>query len=232
MLFSKGFTVTVTDSDSRTYIVETDKANTVLRSSLLVMPAFKLGNAHTEEEPDDEEELIVPVSYVNLNSTSLKLYVGDIAQLTAVVGPKDATDKTVVWSSDNPSVATVDQTGFLTGLSAGTAEISAAAGGKVATCTVTVSSSSVVTADYIDEYSVNHGKGTTVGMATWAPVNCGYHKDDYKYGKLYQWGRKYGQGYDSSDATVPTIGRPDRAAATPTTSTSTAATPMCSMCDT
>ena len=52
----------------------------------------------------------------------------------------------------------------------------------------------------------------------WAPVNCGYHKDDFKYGKLYQWGRKYGQGYDGSlydmngnktgtyaDATVPTV---------------------------
>lgn len=30
-------------------------------------------------------------------------------------------------------------------------------------------------------------------------MNCGYHKDDYKYGKLYQWGRKYGQGYDGEN---------------------------------
>ena len=55
-------------------------------------------------------------------------------------------------------------------------------------------------------------------MAVWAPVNCGYHSTDYKYGKLYQWGRKYGQGYSGelyvnftptdekiSDAAVPTI---------------------------
>ena len=35
-------------------------------------------------------------------------------------------------------------------------------------------------------------------------MNCGYHETDYPYGKLYQWGRKYGQGYDS-DATVPEI---------------------------
>jgi uncharacterized protein (TIGR02145 family) len=103
-----------------------------------------------------------------------------------------------------PSVATVDQSGLVTGISAGTANISASAGGKVAKCTVTVSSRVVATADYIDEYGVNHGKGTAIGMAIWAPVNCGYHKDDYKYGKLYQWGRKYGQGYDG-DATTPTI---------------------------
>ena len=68
--------------------------------------------------------------------------------------------------------------------------------------------------DYVDEYGINHGPGVKIGETVWAPVNCGYHKDDFKYGKLYQWGRKYGQGYsgydsntseDVSDATVPTF---------------------------
>ena len=45
----------------------------------------------------------------------------------------------------------------------------------------------------------------------WAPVNCGYEpatsdSKGYPYGKLYQWGRKYGQGYSTSyDASVPEI---------------------------
>lgn len=216
VLFGSGFTVTVTDAENDTYTVETDKTNTVLRSSLLAMPPVKLGASGGEDSGDDDDELIIPVSYVNLNSTSLKLYEGDIAQLTATVGPKDATDKTVVWSSDNPAVASVDQTGLVTALQSGTAKISAAVGGKVATCSVTVSAAAVANVDYIDEYGVNHGKGTAIGMVVWAPVNCGYHKDDYKYGKLYQWGRKYGQGYSDefydgdwdqtySDATVPTF---------------------------
>ena len=72
--------------------------------------------------------------------------------------------------------------------------------------------------DYVDEYGVNHGPGIKIDGTVWAPVNCGYHKDDYKYGKLYQWGRKYGQGYSGklydnngnvigeiSDAEVPAI---------------------------
>ena len=72
--------------------------------------------------------------------------------------------------------------------------------------------------DYLDEYGVNHGPGIDVDGVVWAPVNCGYHKDDYQYGKLYQWGRKYGQGYSGnlydlngnetgaySDATVPEL---------------------------
>ena len=49
--------------------------------------------------------------------------------------------------------------------------------------------------DYIDEYNINHGSGIVIDARAWAPVNCGYHKDYYPYGKLYQWGRKYGQGY-------------------------------------
>ena len=71
---------------------------------------------------------------------------------------------------------------------------------------------------YIDEYGVNHGTGVMIGETVWAPVNCGYHETDFRYGKLYQWGRKYGQGYDGalydvngdkigtySDSSVPTI---------------------------
>lgn len=74
--------------------------------------------------------------------------------------------------------------------------------------------------DYVDEYGINHGQGIEIDGVVWAPVNCGYHATDYKYGKLYQWGRKYGQGYDGdfygtgdgevsgtyADAVVPSIG--------------------------
>lgn len=35
----------------------------------------------------------------------------------------------------------------------------------------------------------------------WAPVNCGYD-ESHKYGLLYQWGRKYGQGYDDETPAV------------------------------
>ncbi len=49
--------------------------------------------------------------------------------------------------------------------------------------------------DYVDEYGINHGGGILIDSIVWAPVNCGYHATDYPYGKLYQWGRKHGQGY-------------------------------------
>lgn len=49
-----------------------------------------------------------------------------------------------------------------------------------------------------------------LGVKVFAPVNCGYEPSTdeskgYKYGKLYQWGRKDGQGYNSNDASTPLI---------------------------
>ena len=81
----------------------------------------------------------VAVTSVALDNTTLALTVGDAAvQLTATVAPDNATDKTVTWSSDKTSVATVDATGKVTAVAAGTATITATAGDKTATCTVTV----------------------------------------------------------------------------------------------
>src|SRR5574344_552974 len=59
--------------------------------------------------------------------------------------------------------------------------------------------------DYIYK-SFDYGAGTTISSTTWAPVNCGYDATNYKYGKLYQWGRKDGQGWGAGtgqDATYP-----------------------------
>ena len=81
----------------------------------------------------------VPVTGVTLNKTSTSLYVGDTETLTATVAPDNATDKTVTWTSSNPSVATVEN-GVVTAVAPGTAVITVTTedGAKTATCTVTV----------------------------------------------------------------------------------------------
>ena len=103
--FSKGFTMTVTDSEGAEYEIRTEKSNSISRSNIHAVPVQKLGDDFGGE-------------------------------------------------TDAP--------------------------------------------EYIDEYGVNHGPGIEIDGVVWAPVNCGYHKTDFKYGKLYQWGRKYGQGYSGS----------------------------------
>lgn len=81
------------------------------------------------------------VESVKLDMTSLELNVGITMLLTATVEPANADNKTLIWSSDNPSVATVVD-GKVTGVSAGTANITVKAvdGNASATCKVTVTS--------------------------------------------------------------------------------------------
>ena len=79
----------------------------------------------------------VKVTEVKLDKTAVSLKAGETAQLTATVLPDNAADKTVTWTSSNEKVATVVN-GKITAVAAGTATITATAGGKSAACTVTV----------------------------------------------------------------------------------------------
>lgn len=81
--------------------------------------------------------------------------------------------------------------------------------GKVAISDVGQNITRDTTLCYIDEYGINHGGGILIGDILWAPVNCGYHETDYPYGKLFQWGRKHGQGYGEPYADDKHKVRPD-----------------------
>ena len=84
------------------------------------------------------------VSAVSLNKTELALTVGDTQTLTATITPDDANNKNVSWSSDKPSVATVDENGTVTAVAVGTANITVKTvdGEKTAVCAVTVTAKS------------------------------------------------------------------------------------------
>lgn len=79
-----------------------------------------------------------------LNGSSLsecEMYIGESLQLRAVVLPEYAADKTVIWSSSNSEIATIDETGLVSGISVGTVTITAAANdgsGVSASCIVEV----------------------------------------------------------------------------------------------
>ena len=83
---------------------------------------------------------VVAVTGVTLNKTSLKLYTRDSETLTATVAPAGATNKNVIWTSSEPTVATVDANGKVTAKSTGIADITVTTedGGKTATCRVGV----------------------------------------------------------------------------------------------
>ncbi len=89
----------------------------------------------------------IPVTGVKLDKTSLTLQETDSATLTATVEPDNATNKNVNWESSDTSIATVDASGKVTAISAGSATITATAAdgsGKSASCSVTVTHGNMV----------------------------------------------------------------------------------------
>lgn len=80
----------------------------------------------------------VPVTGVSLNKTTATFEIGESVDLTATVTPDNAANKTVTWKSSAETVATVDGNGKVTGVSEGTATITATVGDKSTECSVTV----------------------------------------------------------------------------------------------
>lgn len=78
------------------------------------------------------------VTGITLNKTNITLGVGNSAQLTASVHPSNASNKSVSWSSSNNGVASVDNSGRVTGNGVGTATITCRNGDITAYCNVTV----------------------------------------------------------------------------------------------
>lgn len=95
-----------------------------------------LANEPDLELPDEEER----VTAVTLVEETTELTEGEEIQLTVKVTPETAENKAVVWTSNNEKVATVDQTGKVTAIKAGTARITVTTddGGHMAVSEVTV----------------------------------------------------------------------------------------------
>ncbi len=96
---------------------------------------------------------------ITLNETSGNLTAGDTVQLTATTQPAGFG---VLWSSDDESIATVDNTGKVTAVGVGTTTVTASMAGKTATYTVTSKM----------PYSVDFENGANVYFGTDATVNA------------------------------------------------------------
>ncbi len=96
------------------------------------------GKAHSTSTSNGTVTITTPVSSIKLNKTSVTLKKGETSQLSATVSPDNATNKTVTYTTSNSKVAKVSSSGKITAVGGGTATITAKAGGKTATCKVTV----------------------------------------------------------------------------------------------
>lgn len=120
--------------------IEGLEANTVYEKG-----TFKAtwSNDDGESEKEDVPEIKtkpIKVTGVSVDKENLDLKVGDEGTIKATVAPSTATNKGVAYASSNKDIATVDEVGKVTAVSAGTADIEATTndGNKKATCKVTV----------------------------------------------------------------------------------------------
>ena len=129
------------------------------------------------------------VTSVSLNKNTLELYAGQSETLIATVTPDDATNQNVTWSSDNEAVATVDNSGKVTAVTAGEANITVKTedGNYTASCKVQVRKLATVEASGStnlsfttdrDEFSLTatvHAQGNDLnpkdGSWTWSMAN-------------------------------------------------------------
>ncbi len=98
----------------------------------------------------DVEVTGVLVQGVTIEPKTLVLSIGQTGDLDAVVSPADAYDKSVQWSSDNHSVATVDMNGVVTAHATGSATITVTTvdGGFTDTAQITVVAAPVTVSSY------------------------------------------------------------------------------------
>ncbi|WP_308554546.1 Ig-like domain-containing protein [uncultured Porphyromonas sp.] len=110
----------------------------VILSTLLLLVGL---GACKKDTPKVDPNVVTKATNLTLAPKAVSLKVGDTQQLTATVEP---TDKTfiITFTSEKPEVATVDATGLVKAVTAGTTSITANVGKLMAKCVVTVTENS------------------------------------------------------------------------------------------
>ena len=130
---------------------------------------FRIKGITIKEEPK-------PIETIILNKTDITLTKGTSETLQAIINPSDTTDdKTLKWTSRNPDVATVDNTGKVTAVGGGTATITVKSqNGKEASCEVKVTSK--IESISLNKSNITLSKGTSETLK--ATINPSDTTDD------------------------------------------------------
>lgn len=145
-------TVLPSDATNKNVLWTTSNGTIATVNATGLVSALAIGNATITVTTQDGSKTAtcavtvatsnIPVTGVTVTPTTASLVAGNTQQLTATVLPANATNKNVAWSTSNATVATVNSSGLISALTAGTAIITVTTldGSKTATCTVTVTS--------------------------------------------------------------------------------------------
>lgn len=98
----------------------------------------------------------IPVEEVKLNTTEVSLEgLGTTYRLLARILPENTSVTQAVWESSNDTVVSVDSSGVITAMGEGEAEVTVTAGGKSATCKVSVTEKKIMPGDVDGDGAVN-----------------------------------------------------------------------------
>jgi len=117
---------------------------------------------------------IISVTGVSLSENTASLTIGESLTLTATVAPANASDKTVVWTSSDESIATVAN-GVVTPVAVGAATITVKTvdGDYTQNCELTIADAAVATT-MTDSRDNKEYKITTIGNQVWMAENLAY----------------------------------------------------------
>ncbi len=119
----------------------------------------------------------IPVSTIEVDSSSFSLMAGKTKSIVTTVSPEYATDKGLSFESSNTSVATVDQNGVITAVSAGTANITITAkDGSGVSKVISLNVLQPVTGISISPTSVSLTKGATKSISVNVSPENAYNK--------------------------------------------------------
>ncbi|MBS5151432.1 MAG: Ig-like domain-containing protein, partial [Butyricicoccus pullicaecorum] len=130
------FTATVLPAQANQAVTWTSNAPSIVSidPNTGELTALKAGQATitaaSVSSPDKTDSKIVtvievPITSLKINESILSLREGRSAQLTVQIAPDNATDTTVIWTSDNENVMSVTQNGYITAHNKGVATITA-----------------------------------------------------------------------------------------------------------
>lgn len=124
-----------------------------------------------------EVEVGVPVEAVEISTEDTSIFVGESLQLMASAVPSDASHPEIIWTSADEAIATVGETGLVTGVSAGKVTITATApfGGASASCSLEVRTH--VTGVTLDKHTVDIYSLETVKLSAAIQPESAFVKD-------------------------------------------------------
>ena len=167
------------NNESIATVDQTGKVTAVSPGSCIITATAVDGSGVKAECQVTVIQLVIGIT---LSQTSLTLTTGGSGTLTASVEPSNASNRAVTWESNDESIATVDQTGKVTAVSAGSCTITVTAddgSGVTAECQVTVEYSETIEHEWVD---LCLPSGTM-----WATCNVGANSPE-EYGDYFAWG--------------------------------------------